>query len=196
MGEETSMKYEDILDAHSRFKNDPSYQERPYEELIVPIKNPWDELDSIIDFVRRWTKRVPIEKNRDQIKNVALSLKDDFKKLEFETLENIVFTPENVTIIKKIFEQLSSCPSKFVATSKLMHGINPHLFVMWDQGIYTHYGCKRDSTGYIKFMHLIQTELKEVMVSHTKEEIIQQTGRSLPKLIDEYNWHNFRTSKI
>jgi len=189
------MKYEDILDAHSRFENDKSYQERTYKELIVPIKNPWDEMDSIIKFVRRWTPRVPIGRNRDQIKKVALSLRDEFNKLEFETLESFVFTPENEMTIRNIFEQLSSCPLKFVATTKLMHGINPHLFIMWDQGICIHYRCSLNSAGYIKFLQLMQTELKEVMASHTKEEIIQQTGRSLPKLLDEYNWDRYRTSK-
>jgi hypothetical protein len=76
-----------------------------------------------------------------------------------------------------------------------MHGINPNLFVMWDQGICIHYGVYPNSAGYVIFMKLMQEEIKGLLKKHSKREIIKNSGRTLPKLIDEYNWKNFRTSK-
>ena len=189
------MEYKNLIKAHKKkvFKLD-----KAYNELILPIKdkNSWRNIDSIIDFVRRWNRRVPIEKNKEKIKKVILNLKNEFKSLEKYNIENLEFNSRNINKIRNIFNKFSKTVLKSTGTTKLMFGINPNLFVMWDKGICNKYGVYPNSAGYIIFMKIMQKEIKEVLKKHNKKDLIKETNRTLPKLIDEYNWINFRTSKM
>jgi len=173
---------------------------------ILNINNPWNhaELDIIIDFVRRWNNRVPIGRHKQKIKNKLISLKTKFKMFDGIVLEKIKFDNENVEAIKKIFKVLSEVSlntekKKFTlgstGPSKLMHGINPKLFVMWDDGICAHYGCAPTADGYIHFMQFMQHIAQALLKNPSNRKKLEATGRTLPKLIDEYNWINFRSSK-
>ena len=195
------IKYNDLVKAH---KNKEIKLDKTYIELILPIKDTWSELDSIIDFVRRWNSRVPIGKNKGKIKKVVLSLKSKFKYFKNSTLETFDFSEKNVSIIKDIFDKLYKIKLKSTmttrllkstGTSKLLHGINPNLFVMWDKGICEYYGCYQNSAGYVLFLKLMQEEAKAILKEQKKEIILQQLKRTIPKLIDEYNWIHYRTSK-
>ena len=189
---EFNITYGNLIETH---KSKVFHPDKAYEELILPIKNSWKELDSVIDFVRRWNSRVPIGKNKDKIKEVVISLRKEFETITHYNLEDFEFTPENIKIIRSIFNKLSTTVLRFTGTTKLMHGMNPHLFVMWDKGIYEHYGCYPNSIGYIRFMESMQEIILKILTQHNKEEITKETNRTLPKLIDEYNWIHFRTSK-
>lgn len=171
------------------------YQPNEAYELVLLNKDPWNNLDSIIEFVSKWNKRRPIRKNKTKIKTVVLNLRKEFDVFKNCRIENFNFTQKNIELIKTIFDTLSKTVLKFTGTTKLMHGINPNLFVMWDEGICRHYGVYHNSAGYIIFMKLMQEEIKGLLQEHSKKEIIKDTNRTLPKLIDEYNWKNFRTSK-
>ncbi len=198
---EFNITYKSLIDTH---KSKTFEYDEAYKELILPIKDSFEEIDSIIDFVRRWNTRVPIGKNKDKIKEVVLTLKDEFIALKNYNIENFKFNQKNIRLVKKIFDKLCDIklesPKKTtsfggVGTSKLIHGINPNLFVMWDNGISEHYGCYPNSTGYINFMRLMQEEILNILKKHRKDDIIKETNKTLPKLLDEYNWINFRTSK-
>jgi len=186
------MRYEDLINSN---RAEEFQLDEAYKELILPIKDPFENVDSIIEFVRKWNRRVPIGKNKDKIREVIISLKNEFETIKHYNLEDFEFVPKNIEIVKRIFDKLSATALKFTGTTKLMHGMNPNLFVMWDKGICIHYGFYPNSTGYINFMKLMQEKIQEILKNHSKEEIIKETGVSLPKLIDEYNWLNFRTSK-
>lgn len=181
--------YDEIMKIINEHPSNEAYK------LALLNKDPWCNLDSIIDFVRRWNKRVPIGKNKNKIKTVVLNLRKEFDVLKNYCIENFDFTQKNIQLIKTIFDTLSKTVLKFTGTAKLMHGINPNLFVMWDKGICIHYGVYHNSAGYIIFMKLMQEEIKGLLKEHSKKEIIKNANRTLPKLIDEYNWKNFRTSK-
>ncbi|MGA1980191.1 MAG: hypothetical protein ABSG99_06485 [Sedimentisphaerales bacterium] len=181
--------YDELIKITNEHQPDEAY------ELVSPNEDPWCNLDSIIDFVRRWNKRVPIGKNKNKIKAVALNLREEFNAFKNCFIEDFDFTQKNAELIKAIFDTLSETVLKFTGTTKLMHGINPNLFVMWDKGICIHYGVYPNSAGYIIFMKLMQEEIRGLLKKYSKKEIIKNTNRTLPKLIDEYNWKNFRTSK-
>jgi len=68
----------------------------------------------------------------------------------------------------KIYDALSKTELKYTGTPKLMHAINPHLFIMWDEGISKMYGCFRNSVGYINFMKLMQEQAKLILQKHKK----------------------------
>lgn len=189
------MKYNELISAH---KEKIFQLDKAYIELILPIinKDSWEHLDSILDFVRRWNKRVPIEKNKEKIKKVVLSLRNEFESIKKYNIENFEFNLENINKLKNIFDKLSETVLKSTGTTKLMYAINQNLFVMWDKGICIKYGFYPNSTGYIHFMKLMQEQIKEILKEHNKEKLIEETGRTLPKLIDEYNWINYSTSKM
>lgn len=197
----SSITYSELVKAH---KNKEIEFDKTYIELILPIKDAWTELDSIIDFVRIWNRRVPIGKNKEKIKQAVLSLKSKFKDLKDFDLETFDFSGKNVSTIKDIFDELYKIKLKSTkrtillkstGTSKLLHGINPRLFVMWDKGICEHYGCSQNSAGYILFLKMMKEEAISILKEKKKEYIEKQLQRTIPKLIDEYNWIHFRTSK-
>jgi len=192
------IKYENLIKANKEHPIDEAYK------LILAIKDPWESLDSIIDFVRRWDFRVPIRNNENKIKEFLLGVKTEFVALEKFNIEDLDFNSQNINYIKYIFNKLQEIglqgPKRKVrlgstGASKLMHGINPNLFVMWDKGICDYYGCYPNATGYIHFMELMQQEIREILKERGKEKIIKETGVSLPKLLDAYNWSHYSTSR-
>lgn len=183
--------YKDLLEAH---ESKMIGYDKAYVELILPIKDTWREIDSVIDFVRRWNSRVPVGKNKEKIKEIILSLKSEFDSLKDFNLETFEFNMENIRIVKKIFNTLSKTILKHTGTTKLMHGMNPNLFVMWDKGICITYGVYPNSEGYIIFLKLMQEKILGILKEKRKEYLIKKTGKSLPKLLDEYNWTHFKTS--
>ena len=93
---EIKITYDDLIEAHK--SKDMGYDE-VYSELILPIKNPWEEIDSIIEFVRRWNSRVPVGRNKDKIKEAVLTLKNEFDSLKHFNLEDFEFNTENTRLI-------------------------------------------------------------------------------------------------
>jgi len=193
---------EELLELHAHKMSDFDAAYDP----ILNISDPWGDagLDTILDFVRRWNNRVPVGRHVQKIKNKSRSLRADFEKLNGMVLERISFTTENVQIIQKIFSDLSNISldtdkKKFsfgsTGPSKLMHAINPKLFVMWDYGICDYYGCFPNACGYIHFMQIMQHIARCLIKEPSNKEKLEATGRSLPKLIDEFNWMGFSTAK-
>ncbi len=163
--------YDELMKITNEYQPDEAYK------LVLSNKDPWDNLDSIIEFVRRWNKRRPIRKNKNKIKTVVINLRKEFDVFKNCRIENFDFTQKNIELIKTIFDTLSKTVLKFTGTAKLMHGINPNLFVMWDEGICCHYGVYHNSAGYIIFMKLMQDEIKELLQEHSKKEIIKGNAR-------------------
>ncbi len=193
-----NIKYDELLEASKAHPPDEAYQ------LVLSNKAAWNNLDNIVAFVRRWDSRVPIRNNENSLKNSLLQVKDEFGALEKIGIENLEFNQQNVSNIKSIFKMLHDTTLQgtkrqvtlgSIGASKLMHGVNPNLFMMWDNGICDHYGCYPNETGYIHFMWLMQQEIREVLKEHPKEEMRKETGVSLPKLLDAYNWSKHSTSK-
>jgi len=83
--------------------------------------------------------------------------------------------------------------------SKVLHFLNPSLFVMIDSPIMMHFS-KSGSQGYLEFLHDMQREAVEVLndfqqlsLSGRLEEFLSRALdykgiRPLTKLIDDYNW--------
>ncbi|MBI4181311.1 MAG: hypothetical protein HY528_05205 [Chloroflexi bacterium] len=81
--------------------------------------------------------------------------------------------------------------------SKVLHLLNPNLFVMWDMGIS---GNLSGAVGYLKFLKKMQVEAEEAsqdfqMLGYpgTPAQFIASNlgaryTKTLAKLIDEYNW--------
>lgn len=108
--------------------------------------------------------------------------------------------------IQEVFETLASAggkPYKSTGTSKILHVLRPHLFVMWDSAIRGGYAVSETSNDYARlFLPRVQCELQEAVNSYVAEnncgprtavqELEKRAGsRSLAKLADEYNYCKF-----
>lgn len=195
-----NISYDDLLKIHKKNKD----FDKAYEPLLN-VKDPWQDIDKVVDFVRRWDQRVPVGRNKDKIMNTLRSLKDKFSLLNGIELECFNCQPANLDLTEKIFKSLSEIKLRTsnrvihlgsIGASKLMHAMNKCLFVMWDNGICKHYGVYPNEKGYLRFMETMQAVAINILKEHKKVEISKETNRTLAKLLDKYNWINFSTSKM
>jgi len=83
--------------------------------------------------------------------------------------------------------------------SKVAHLLCPDLFVMWDRRIAESYGLRPEGRYYLEFLKKMQGLAREVVeqkaltlgcsVSEAAKKLSEEHGgRTLAKLVDEYNW--------
>lgn len=107
---------------------------------------------------------------------------DFFKDKEFDTID--LSDKHTTDKIKEIYSSLSQFEGvKYVGATKIMHLLNPRLFMIWDNKIIRHYKAKRTPEGYIDFMKLMQKMWKEGKYPKP------QNGETVPRAIDRYNWN-------
>lgn len=109
---------------------------------------------------------------------------DFFKNKKFEDID----LTDKIVIdkIKNIYRALSSIDGiKYVGATKIMHLLNPQLFVMWDRNIIKHYKAKTTPQGYVNFMALMQKMYKEGKFKNLRKDV------TIPRAIDLYNMECF-----
>ena len=108
------------------------------------------------------------------------------------------------------FKKIANCgpPSKrngrpnneVTAASKILHIINPELFVMWDRAIISGYGGYNRRLFYTDFLRRMQKLANYAIHQFEKEcgvcrdvaiERLQCDGHTLAKTLDEYNYVKF-----
>ena len=113
-------------------------------------------------------------------------------------------------VICSSFKKIANCgpPSKrngrpnneVTATSKILHIINPELFVMWDRAIISGYGGYNRRLFYTDFLRRMQKLAnyainqigKDCDVSRDKAIArLRCDGHTLAKTLDEYNYVKF-----
>jgi hypothetical protein len=72
------------------------------------------------------------------------------------------------------------------ATSKVLHLVNPDLFMIWDSKIRKTYGFKDSGAEYVCFLSIMQNWSKKL--GSVVKNLQFQYGKSIAKIIDEYNW--------
>lgn len=161
---------------------------------------------SVSIFFKTWMKMMRVKWDDSKIihciKEAIRQSSHHFEKLQNETLEEIEINDDVKTTIEEIFNGFRNVEVGggrrlgSVGASKLMHIILPELFPMWDGQMIYAYGYKNDGAeNYISFMKEMQEEAKELLNScnKTKEVVCNEfefhrERRTLPKLIDEYNF--------
>lgn len=172
---------------------------------LLDIKDE-DVEKSVSIFFKTWMKMTRVKwsdpKIIHNIKAVIRRLSPHLEELKNEKLEEIEFDENVRNTIEEIFNAFRNIEVRdgrrlgSVGASKMMHIILPELFPMWDRQIIYAYGYNNDDVeNFIKFMKEMQEEAKELLKScgKTKEEICKeyehhQEIRTIPKLIDEYNF--------
>lgn len=159
--------------------------------------------------------------NDSEWEQLAKALRDKsalFQKLHNESLLTVNLEASQVKeAIKEIYNAIKV---KFIgptAVSKILHLLNPELFVMWDEAIRRKiYNVSGTAEGYLNFLREVKRKVEEMISNETrrtgrsKEEIIEKicselpseklgekyTRKTLAKLIDEYNmWLAHQKSK-
>jgi len=135
------------------------------------------------------------------------SLEPEFGKLRGKRFLEINFDdPEVALAIRTIYSKLDPIPYLGSPTtiSKILHILNPEIFVMWDNAIVkelrkTNKRIGHSCEGYLEFLKMAQKEIKEALAERQLEtgksmDEIEQAirfryrNKTLVKIIDEHNW--------
>ena len=217
------MNYKELLEKHKLFRE---YDDTWYD--ISREKTDWQNLQNlsmeevkneVIWFLNKWGCRIGPERIRDivakGIRGRCIEAASFLEALDGETLENIDFDKTkqvsfrqliNSRIIHHIFSTFCDIGHRFrwTATSKVLHMINPKLFVMWDNDICTGYLLALSASSYsYRFMPLMKHEINKAISTYMKDHNSDRTtaikeimsacnGKTLAKLVDEYNWIKYR----
>jgi len=156
----------------------------------------------VIDFLVAWKCRGLVgsrSKNKEKYSSQVKSLKDalklkkmteNLKELKKYNLKDIPINKKYL-IIQDIYETIRQAGFGPTATSKIMHIINPSLFVMWDTAMRAdkYYRCKSATPNqYIEFMKKIQNICKTLKIKQKEVKITVKRKPTLVKMIDEANY--------
>jgi uncharacterized protein YukE len=176
-------------------------------------------IDVIRIFLVQWGQMArAIEREKpptdwDKLTKNIKSQRDAFQRLAGKDLLSIDFD-EVAGDIECIYNKLAEVRNiGATATSKILHLLNPEVFVMWDGKIIEKYKEKYEKVGgnakgYVEFLKAVQREVKEAIEEEAKrsgkseKQIVEEictnlpskklgpeySRKSLTKLVDEYNW--------
>lgn len=215
------MQYENFIETIDEFEEDYELIELLYFGAIERLRDVQKDVSKLDDlkhiqrimklFLISWgmMNRVVGRKNLDwkKLGETLRSLEKEFELLRDKKFLNIDFNDETLShAIKTIYGKLDPIPYLGSPTtiSKILHLLNPEIFVMWDNAIVNFYheidpDVDYSASGYLEFLKLTQ---KTIIVTLSKFE--RETEKSLDnieaelrrkyqnktttKLIDEYNW--------
>lgn len=199
------------------YQSSPYAQENLYSETLKQ-RDIWDKLaeineqktrDTVLYFLNAWKCRLSYVCAPD----LADALRDSSKLLSSFSKRNLQEVSLDFLIadnsIEEVFRNIASVKAGrrtvgATATTKILHMVNPHFFVMADENTRFGNGCCDNELGYVNFMWRMKlfcdSLMKEYMSSRKvfKEKAFpnlasecQSAATTWPKLIDEYNWVKF-----
>lgn len=218
-----NVDYKKLIKGAQLFENDPVahfydeyMEEKNYQEWKDPCTLSDGEIGKLFRFIISWDPHFGQERNRiAEFRHAYQNIYSLLRKLERETIYNITFEEivgkstliTHSQAIFLIFEEIAHCFKRYESTntSKIIHTLNPHLFVMWDDAIRYHIlgiELTKRASGHdyaYRFMPLMQRTVKKIIRSYmekhrcNQEEAVKRisecgNNRTLAKLIDEYNW--------
>ena len=212
------MHYKKLLEAHKVYYSsgegvwyyDEYMKEKNWHAWEKP-ELPVIEIMKLFGFILSWDPH--FEGVLGKFKQAYEEIDPVIRSLKQEGIENINLRDEKVERnIREVFEKVANCALKFESTdaSKILHTILPRLFVMWDRKI--RQGLLGDRNrmygkDYVDcFLPRMQEELDEAIGScvlendSPREEAIRKIcklcdDKTLPKLIDEFNWVKYTLKK-
>jgi hypothetical protein len=217
------MKYLELIEDVDRFEKEYELTECMYFGAIEKLKDVQKNLEKLDDvqhverviklFLIQWgnMNRVVGREGLDwkRLGEKLSSSENDFSVLRNKKLLLIDFDDPTVSnVIVKIYEKLDPLPYLGSPTtiSKILHLLNPEVFVMWDNAIVEKYremnhGVNYTSRGYLEFLKVTQKEIKEALKERQKatgkrlDEVeneirLRCKNKTLAKIVDEYNWIN------
>jgi hypothetical protein len=119
-------------------------------------------------------------------------LASHFNPFRTEDLLHVKFeSNDNAAHIKEIYNRLDDI--RYVgatAVSKIVHIMNPEVFIMWDKSIRELYKVEDSATGYLEFLDINKRLLETVFTDKELKDLrLKFRNKTLAKLIDEFNWY-------
>jgi hypothetical protein len=219
------MKYKDLIDNISKLEDEYELTECIYFGAIEKLKEVQEDVSKIDDvkhmqriiklFLINWGMMNRVVGRKDlewkKLSETLRSLRNEFRELRDKKFSTINFNENAISnAIRTIYGKLDPFPYLGSPTtlSKILHLLNPEIFVMWDNEIVKKYKRRnfRVNTtpeGYLEFLKDTQKEIKEALNDCQKEsgkqldEIEKElrtkcNNRTLARLVDEYNWMTTR----
>jgi len=170
------------------------------------------QVTELFRFLNQWASHYPSDADaRARFKRAYLQVLPRLRALQGLTLLDTAFDRDVVQemcvseAVSSIFETIAGLGSRYAstATSKILHVLNPPLFVMWDSAIRGGYAVDSRSDDYARrFLPRVQRQAKEAVDSYIRDgradpaTAVQDLerlcdGRPLAKLVDEYNYCKF-----
>ena len=170
----------------------------------------YQEAAILLSFANGWGSRM--QRTADDVQSALRKIQPDLDTLKNDTILDVCLNKDKRELICRSFKVLAGCNRKghneATGASKMLHIINPKLFVMWDGAIRTGYICKlqgklekKDWIWYTEFLQEMQRLAKQAVCevmerdkSHSRETAIASlTGckRTLAKALDEYNFMKY-----
>jgi len=209
------MRYPELLLAHGAFykfenraKFYDEYLRRKNDSAWWSPNLPDEEIDKLFQFIKRWDFH--FRGNERKFKELYREIHPSLMDLRDESFSTIDLSLEkNASNIKIAFNSMANCNyegrHESTDASKIIHTINPELFIMWDRkirkGIMGNENIQY-SDYYVIFLQKMKNELQELISScredsdYGEEEslgIIEELcgGKTVAKLIDEYNYMTY-----
>jgi hypothetical protein len=215
------MKYKDLIDNASKLEEEYELTECIYFGAIEKLGEVQEDISKIDDvkhirriirlFLINWGMMNRVVGRKDlewkKLGETLRSLEKEFRELRDRKFLTTNFNENTISnAIRTIYGKLDPFPYLGSPTtlSKILHLLNPEIFVMWDNEIVKKYKKRnfRVSTtaeGYLEFLKDAQKEIKEALNDHQKEsgkqldEIEKELrarcdNRTLARIVDEYNW--------
>ena len=212
--------YEEFVKKVNKLEQESELAECLYSKALEMIHEVQGDLRKIDDtrhvrrvirpFLTQWGMmgRVVGRKDADwqRLGGVLRSLEGEFQKLRGKKLFTTNLEDQEISsAVKTIYGKLRDIRYLGSPTtiSKVLHLLNPELFVMWDKDIREKYRRKnhlvRDTPeGYLEFLKEVKKFLEEVLIEYQKatgkgldeidSELRSNYKKTLSKLVDEYNW--------
>jgi len=216
------MHYKEFLETTNKFEQDYELTELVYFGAVERLRDVQKDVSKIDDvqhvqrviklFLISWgmMNRVVGRKNLDwkRLGDTLRKLENDFAVLRGKRfLTARLFDDKTVSdAVEKIYRDLDLIPYLGSPTtlSKILHLLNPEIFVMWDNAIVNDYHkinrhVDYSANGYLEFLRESQ---KTILA--TLGEFERETGKTLDtiegelrthyhnktitKIVDEYNW--------
>lgn len=163
-------------------------------------------------FANQWKCRIPYNCTpnlTDTLHKIA-PLLYQFRHYRLEQIRIEDFARQSA-LITEVFDRISRTKGDGdkrgigpTATSKILHMVNPHFFMMYDKQIREGYVYSADGLGYSGFMLQMRRMIDEILQTYSSKFKIEKTdvakdiavkyhseAQGITKLVDEYNWIKF-----
>jgi len=219
------MKYQELADNVDKFEEEYELIECIYFGAIEKLGEAQNDLNKLDDikhirrvvrlFLINWGSMIRVVGREGtkwkQLSETLRGLENEFKELRGKKLLTINLNdPIIAGAVKTIYSRLDPIPYLGSGTtiSKILHLLNPEIFIMWDNAIVEKFHrmnhcINYTSEGYLEFLKVAQKEIKEALderqieTGKSIDEIEQAIrfrykNKTLAKIIDEYNWMTAR----
>ena len=210
------MLYEDIRQGCKEYHRIGSNFDAAYSHYFAnKNQNMWNQPDTLtsretyrlVEFLNRFLCRlayssVPILQPflQDATPYLNRLSSKDILSIDFnERIEVDDRLASGRALIKRCYDRISECPGVGdTVASKILHAINPKLFVMWDDAIIGAYGAPYIyATHFLPEMQrLAKDAINQVIENENRSyddaiKSLTPCGNTLAKVLDEYNYMKY-----